>query len=469
MPLSEGFDGLVYHFARSTVEFKPRIDQSHKIPDELQMVNLWKSQWIMEHLEESIYLQEQGETSLWASYLDEIRTDIIREHRRFQTNQLVAPLVDNILLLPDEPFSVWAVAAPPIRPPDLAEKHHLEDRILELTLPESTGSRKVILSVFRRSAIEVRLVTTTTDVNNPGYHQEKDYIVNTDAMKVIPAYAAPNAVAGSHNLLLSSSHVQDQRWQYLSCLDDVHALQQALLGYRVHHSMPNVSWSIDGSTKSSKIGTGRLQFWQLQALQSPEEQEAEAVSSNGDPSINSPTRSATSPKSSRPSTLFTSSSTLFSGTSATTTVTGSRGNGTAVIMPEPPVMILFTKINGANAFLHVQLDINTSVNPDLCDCRRSKKPCRTVVIDNKKEKHLSIRKVLSSQDAGRGLINWDLALFRMPRHPKFRDVEIIPKAKYLRLDFASFEGKSAPPGHTPYRISHLISIPPSLLSPIIHH
>lgn len=42
-----------------------------------------------------------------------------------------------------------------------------------------------------------------------------DFIVNTDVTRVIPAYTTPTEGDKGHNLLLSSKHVQDLRWQYL--------------------------------------------------------------------------------------------------------------------------------------------------------------------------------------------------------------------------------------------------------------
>lgn len=44
---------------------------------------------------------------------------------------------------------------------------------LRRALPDAIGTRRSSLHVFRRSPIELRLVTTTRDTANPGYHQEK--------------------------------------------------------------------------------------------------------------------------------------------------------------------------------------------------------------------------------------------------------------------------------------------------------
>ncbi|KAL8885843.1 MAG: hypothetical protein Q9215_006354 [Flavoplaca cf. flavocitrina] len=132
MPLREGFDALVYHFAQSTVEFNPGFDRSQRTPEETQFVNLLKSKWILDKMEQSSQLNSPSTAPLWKSALAEVKSDIIKEYRRFDTDQLIAPPKDVIVRLPDECFSIWVVEAPPLGPPDLAEQRPLEDRILEL-------------------------------------------------------------------------------------------------------------------------------------------------------------------------------------------------------------------------------------------------------------------------------------------------------------------------------------------------
>lgn len=61
-----------------------------------------------------------------------ITKDVIKEYRRFDTKQLVAPPKDVITRLPDKCFSVWVVEAPPLQPADLSEQRPLEEQILEL-------------------------------------------------------------------------------------------------------------------------------------------------------------------------------------------------------------------------------------------------------------------------------------------------------------------------------------------------
>ncbi|CAF9925233.1 MAG: hypothetical protein HETSPECPRED_005781 [Heterodermia speciosa] len=425
IPLKEGFDALVHHFSRSTVEFNAGFDPGQRTPEETQFVNLLKSKWILERMEESSHLKAKGTASLWTSALMELKWDIIKEYKRFDSNQLTAPPKDVVLRLPDKCFSIWIPDAQPLLPPDLVEQRPLEDQILELLLPDSVGSRKSTLHVFRRSSVELRLVTTIRDTANPGYHQEQDFIVNTNVTRVIPAYATPDGSHNGHNLLLSNRHVQDLRWQYLRNAEDVEMLQQALTGYRVHHKMEDISWSINGSSKPGKCGKARLQMWQPQSLQKPTEPSIAAVEQRS-PSWSSPRSSvATSQDLSARSTAATTSSTLFSGSSATSVMAGSRGNGTAVLLPEPPIMILFTIHEGKYTFLHLELKDFIFVN---------------IVIETK-NKTIDLRRSNASQASGTGLYTWDLARFRIPRHPDYSHVEILPKVEYLTLKFNSVAEK----------------------------
>lgn len=82
------------------------------------------------------------------------------------------------------------------------------------------------------------------------------------------------------------------------------------------------------------------------------------------------------------------------------------------------------------------------VDPERCYCRQnSRKPCRTVVIVTK-DKSIDLRRFHASQESGKGLYTWDLARFRIPRHPQYKDVEVVKKVEYLTLEFDTVEGMS---------------------------
>ncbi|CAO1606101.1 hypothetical protein XANCAGTX0491_009600 [Xanthoria calcicola] len=120
---------------------------------------------------------------------------------------------------------------------------------------------------------------------------------------------------------------------------------------------------------------------------------------------------------------------------------GNRGNGTAIKTPEPPVIVFFTMYDDKYAFLHFKLTDRIFVDPERCYCRQnSRKPCRTVVIVTK-DKTIDLRRFHASQESGKGLYTWDLARFRIPRHPQYKDVEVVKRVEYLTLEFDSVEAK----------------------------
>ncbi|KAI4276398.1 MAG: hypothetical protein L6R38_005681 [Xanthoria sp. 2 TBL-2021] len=141
------------------------------------------------------------------------------------------------------------------------------------------------------------------------------------------------------------------------------------------------------------------------------------------------------------STSISTAPTLLSESTATSVMVGSSGNITAVKTPEPPVMVLLTKVNNIYTFLHFELTDRIYVNSERCYCRQnSKKPCQIVIIETK-DKTIDLRRFYAAQAAEKGLYTWDLAPFRIPRHPQFKELEIIRKVEYLTLEFESVAAK----------------------------
>ena len=436
LPLKEAFDALIFNFANSTVEFYSRPELGLNIPEEPQYVNLLKSRWIASTLEESYFFKAAGPESLWADYLRELKDDIRDQFRRFESGSLIAPSSDVLSRLPDTCFSIWVVEQTPPRPPDLAEKRPLEEKILELALPSSYGTRQSALTIFRKSDLELRLVSTTKDTENKDFHREEGMDVNMHLTRLIPAYANPNEVSKqTHNILLCTNQGQTPKWYILKDAADVLRLQQALTGYRVFHDMSGVAWAIEGSSKSHKSGRGKVQLWHHKPLKAVGEVESKSherkpstVSSPQSPPIGSI-------KMKRYSTGM-SGATLISAKSATSPVSDSRGDGTALLRPESPVLVILTMCEKKYTILHIRLERSVSTKPELCKCSNPRKSCQRVILGGAvgASKSLDIRRHRAEQEAEQGLFSWDLARFRCPQHAEFKKLEVINK-KYICLDF----------------------------------
>lgn len=440
-PLKEGFDALVFHFAKSTVEFNPGVGLSQRVPQETQYINLLKSKWILETLKASSHLSAAEPDSLWNNYLGEVEMNIVEEYRRFETRRLVAPPSKDIIRLPDNCFSIWVVEASP-RPPDLAEERPLEDKILELTLPSPAAKT---LTIFRNSDIEFRMVIAETLADGMNKIVERESIpINMTSIRLIPAYTIHGSTpAGSksvNNVLLYRTQDQAALWQYLKNAEDVARFQQALSGYRVFYDTSDVKWSLNGSKSPGKRGSGRVQTWQVKRL--PKLVQNDALITGQYPLSPVPSPQSASEKDlRRGSTGFSSMTSYFSTSSMTSHVTGNRGNGIAIFPPEPPVMVIYTLCEEEYTFLHLELSTEIFVNDQSCYCKKSPTTCKRIVLEAKENGKMNIRKLSAQEKHEKGLHSWDLARFRLPRHPKYKDVEVLTKVKYICLDFATVAAK----------------------------
>ena len=308
---------------------------------------------------------------------------LANEYKRFESGNLIAPPPDVISRLPDDCFLVWKVQAPTIRPPDLAEPRPLEDPILEVAVSSPVAGRKSVLTVFRSSDVDFRMVTATTwtDEQNRLEVERESFLLNLTTTRFVPAYAVPSSSARcqpTNNVLLYQAQDSHALWQYLKCAEDVFLLQQALIGYHVCHEMVNVKWCVNGSDKPEKSGKGKLQLWQVKRLSRKTVQNGETESVRralhpvqstvfseirptsttevslpcrlGPPTpTERPLWHATSPLSPRSAPEFPTQSThysmatgLSSSSSITSKVTGNRDDGTAIVPPDPPVLIIYT-------------------------------------------------------------------------------------------------------------------------------
>ena len=439
-PLKEGFDALVFHFAKSTVLFNPGVGPSRRVPKETQYLNLLKAKWILEKLKASSELAAAAETdSLWLNCEREVELEVMEQCRRFEMGRLISPPLDNITRLPDDCFTIWVFEAPPIQP-HLAEARALEEKILDLVLPSHAS-----LTIFRTSDDDFRVVTVrTTNIPETSKQVEREsFPANMQSTQLVPAYAIPKIMPASspsvNGVLLYRA--QDlSEWQQFKDVADVFSFQQALTGYRVYFDTSNVSWSLEGSKKPGKCGMARVQLWEAKRLSKvpiAEDSDQSPLSS-----VNSSTPS--------PQTLsengfgqrrLTGLSSTITSSSRTSQIAGNRAcNATVVHPPEPPVLIIYTWCDGKFTFLHLTLGEEIFVKESACSCKKSPTTCLRIVLSTTK-KRIELRKHCASEPGPQGLHSWDLARFRIPRHPRYKDIEVVEK-DYLCLDFQTIAAKT---------------------------
>lgn len=84
------------------------------------------------------------------------------------------------------------------------------------------------------------------------------------------------------------------------------------------------------------------------------------------------------------------------------------------------------------------------INPKSCSCRNSKKACKRAVLESRKKPFVVQRHCVDREDE-QGLFSWDLAMFRYPRRPEFKQINTVEKMKYLDLEFSSVTGREPCP------------------------
>ena len=569
-PLKEAFDALVFHFSKSTIEFNSRPELGQNIPEGPQYVNLLKCTWIMSQLKASSYFEDAGSESLWADYMRGLEDEIIIQFRRFDAKQLIAPPQDVISILPDSYYSIWVNEGPSPRSLDMAEQRPLEEKILELSLPQSYGTRQSSLTVFRKSDTEFRLVTTAKRTDNPLFSYAEGIHVDMTSTRLIPSYATPNENSSvTNNLVLCNDRGQSPEWLSLSDPTGVASVRRALMGYRIHHDMSNFSWCINGSSDEGDWGEGRLQLWQRKPLPvippdvgdqsingknasastlrlpqldlgsntfltdlkelgsgqvrttrpSSEFSDVSAPIAANSPSlaswVSAPShtvsdklpwnansiQTATPPPSkvihskgprstvnspslsnwgSGPSHTLSkentgrsdlkrhstgrSSTTLNTRSSIASPVNGPHGEGTELVRPEVPVLVIFTMCKAKYTFLHIKRKQNSSsqplpltliaslinelveqaifINPKSCTCKNPRNGCTRAVLESRNKKTpFAVHKFSAQHEQEKGLFSWDLAIFRYPQRQDLMHVNFVEKMKTLDLAFSSVAGE----------------------------
>ena len=347
LPLREGFDALVFHFASSTVKIIPRsgLGLGQHIPRETEFVNLLKSGWIMEKLKSSDYLQSAGSESLWANCINELEDKISDQESRFETGELGQPTSNVIARLPDHCFTIWVHEKPLPRLAVLADNSPLEEKILEVAVSKLSDSRLSTLTVFRRSPDAFRLVSTTEDEENQHFHTEVSTKINMNSTRFIPTFATlDHGEPIDYNVLLCNSQGEDPIWHIFQDSSAVAEFQRALTGYRVSHSMSNISWHIEFSRFSKKPISGKawLQLWHLNPLPKL------LPSLDGTILVGSASSVGGSVQSPTLNTL------PLSGSTITAPMTGSRADGMVLAPPEPPVLVIFTMCERKYTFFHIK-------------------------------------------------------------------------------------------------------------------
>ena len=354
LPLQEGFDALIFHFSNSTFSCNPSFGQKPSSTDESRYLSLTKSVWILEKLKGSAHFRSAGQDSLWAECIRDLEGEIRNQLIRFQKGELSAPSSEVLSQLPKDCFNIWVSEGASTHTATLTEDQTLEEKILELDLPSPSRTRQSTLTIFRKSQVTFRLVSTTTDDQNKDFHEKEIVEVNMNHTRLIPTFAATIDSCKAMNKVLLCAEPSQPIVYNLQDSTDVAQFQRALTAFRVDHDMSDIKWCIEyqGIGKQGMSGMARLQLWHLKPFPSILPQtESLPTGSEGPPiatSEHSPTRNANLRR------FWTSGTSQPSGNPIRSPVMGSCGDGVVVLGPEPPILIIFTQYKRKYSFLHLQ-------------------------------------------------------------------------------------------------------------------
>lgn len=265
-PLKEAFEALIFYFAGGTVK-STLVSTLESIPDVRQFLNLAKSVWICEAIKESQDFKNRGADSIWADYMRELEDDLRGQLNRFETGELVRPSLSELLELPSVSYTIsmsQEVDPDTMFPEEAGPSGEL---LLELDLVSDLSNKETCLSVFRESDTDLLFVISRKQVDALGVARDREVEVNMERHRLVPLYGNPTQGCLQRNNITICNEKGRRTTEYaFRTLADVQKVQQALTGYRVHHEMPLLSWSINGSEQPTQCGTGALQLWQYKPL-----------------------------------------------------------------------------------------------------------------------------------------------------------------------------------------------------------
>ncbi|KAL8719955.1 MAG: hypothetical protein Q9225_003103 [Loekoesia sp. 1 TL-2023] len=457
LPLKEGFDTVVFHLDKSTVTLRPNPVRGQHEADPPRFLNLLKSRWILEKLKGSANLQSAGPESVWAVHRQELEDQIQRQLDRFKREELTAPSRNVLSELPDSCFDIWVDQGPPLHPIALTDERPLEEKILELELNNQYPKGQSTIATFRKSDVVFRLVSTTNDEQNNSFYRES--VVNMAHTRLIPNFApSKDSCNANYSLYYCQNHIQPYCYTFRDP-ESVREFQRALLGYRVSHDASNTKWCIEFQAfcKRGMSGNATLQLWHLKPLSKNLPYSKPLPLGNHNSSTVSGARSHS--RSTERRGFNQSATSRPPGSAIESRVSGPCGDGIALLRPEPPVLVIFTECEKRYSFLpppiygkksmHVLYTLLTNTPWKSMFWQRSK----LVLNAGTKRRHvhessskatpkiLSFRRLRAEQNSEQGLNSWDLAFFRHPEHPRFRDLEKLCKVKYMSLHFVDQESQ----------------------------
>lgn len=462
-PLQLGMDAFLYYF-----------QEGNSTSETDSYLNLMKCLWIMAKMKNSTEYRQLPEGSLWQRYVKRMDFRLAKDCDRWVASLAPEPDMDTILRLPNDEFQIWKTEDEESEDGVIDIDSVFLTELLNIALPSDGGRSTHKLRVLQNvdGTIQVQDIASTTTGNREinDVHRFDAYL---DKAQLIPIYASPSSASTALNIKFKSDKESANGISpSFGKIDDLLKFQEIVTGYKpvlyrgdLHvecHS--SAKFSLTGSTTKDK---GRVQIWQRKRSAQNQRQEEGSQSSTVSPrtptgldfrtneiperrmsklSISPPNKSFVE-KWRRDSTLSAAtfsimegsvSSTIFTRTNISRLDTGSGTIGTRMDKPEVPKLVLFleSEKSGSLSFLSVDMDEDTFINEQACDCRLPRSRCAISVIEHSKGP-LPARRIVSKQ----GLKSWNLASLGVSHPPPKPDPDALKDLRWVKLNFSSKEDK----------------------------
>lgn len=456
-PLQLGMDAFLHYF-----------QEANASSDTDYYLNLMKCLWIMAKIKASTEYRQLAEGSLWQRYVNRMVFRLGKECESWEASLAPEPDMDTILRLPDNEFQIWKTEDDEEGSDQLGDDSIFLTELLNITLPSERGKSTHKLRVLQNvdGTIQIQDTSSTTTGNREinDVHRFDAYL---DKAHLVPIYASPSSTTTALNAKFKSDKESANGISpSFGKLDDLLKFQEIITGYKavlyrgdLHvecHSSAKLSLS--GSTSKEK---GKVQIWQKKRAAQTRVEADGSQSSTTSPMAATGSASQSHELSTSPSSKHligkwrrestgalssatfstvegSASSTMFSGNYLSRLNTGPGTAGVRMEKPDVPKLVLFleSKKTGSLSFLSVDMNEDTFINTQSCDCRRPKPRCTVSVIEHLKGP-LSARRI-GSKD---GLKSWNLAALGTSQPPSRPDPHSVKDLRWIKLQFSSLEDR----------------------------
>ncbi|KAF2114097.1 hypothetical protein BDV96DRAFT_109269 [Lophiotrema nucula] len=433
-PFSDGLQAFFHHFT----SISPMVGS-------IPYVRLMKSIWIMDRIWESSDWAKKKRTDpgcLEEQCLREMDVKLREECSRVANSNLPLPRLDMVLRLPDEAFSIW----PSQLNDNAASEQDPLDVLLDFPiLPElNSHTLRIVRNIDDTLGVEDKTVAPAESGGSMSRERVISVNINPQSAYFVPIYAMPSELGALKPVLtvkLQSSRdgVNGVMPEFKS-KGDLLKLQHLVTGYRcigqsnwIKVTSLGKGQGLPTKYKGNYQECGSVQFWRKQPYETLQLDAAERRPSG-----------ATTPSSGHTSdslSTFGAPSVISMSSAHTQRVSlGSTVAGIEFRKPEPPLLVLFLKSTegGRLSFLAIELDEETAVNPNSCDCRSTRKSCKVSVLERLRKPLLARR-----YHAENGLHEWNLAAIGEHWSSETASPTNVEKMYWLQIAFQTKEEKDS--------------------------